>query len=101
MFCKIVAGEIPAEFLYEDEKCVIFKDINPQKKTHILIVPRKHIRTIADMEPGDEKVVGHLILCAKNIAKQLKLPGYKLIFNVGKEGGQEVFHIHLHLMSDY
>jgi histidine triad (HIT) family protein len=100
LFCKIVAGEINNEFLYEDEVCVIFKDINPKAKTHLLIVSKKHIDSIADLEDGDEKIVGHMVLCAKDIAKKMELSGYNLQFNVGKDGGQEVFHIHLHLMSN-
>lgn len=101
IFCKIISGQIPSQFLYEDENCVIFNDINPKAKTHLLAVPKKHIPTIADMEEGDEKIAGHLIRCAKNIAKEMGLKGYQLQFNVGKDGGQEVFHIHMHLMSKF
>lgn len=100
VFCKIIGGEIKSDFLHEDELCVVFKDINPKMKTHLLVVPKSHIPTIADMQEGDEGVIGHLINIAKNIAKNLGLSGYKLQFNVGKEGGQEVFHVHLHLMSN-
>ncbi len=100
IFCKIAAGEIKSEFLHEDEICVIFRDINPKAKTHLLVVPKVHIPTIADMKEGDEKIVGHLVNMAKNIGKKLNLSGYKLQFNVGKDGGQEVFHIHLHLMAN-
>ena len=89
-----------AEFLYEDEKVVVFKDIAPKMKTHLLVVPKKHVPTIAEMEEGDEKLVGHMIKVAKEVAAERELPGYKLQFNVGKAGGQEVFHIHLHLMSN-
>ncbi|MBT3865102.1 histidine triad nucleotide-binding protein [Candidatus Peregrinibacteria bacterium] len=99
IFCKIVDKEIPTEFLYEDETCVIFPDINPAAKTHLLVVPKKHIPTIADLEEGDEKIVGHMVKKAKDIAKEKGLTGYKLQFNVGKDGGQEIFHIHLHLTS--
>lgn len=101
IFCKIVKKEIPSEFLHEDGICVAFNDINPKAATHLLIVPKKHIPTIAEMEEGDEKIIGHMVLCAKNMAKKLNLPGYKLQFNVGKDGGQEVFHVHLHLMSKF
>lgn len=100
VFCKIINKEIPTEFLHEDELCIIFRDIYPKAKTHILVVPKKHIPTIAEMEEGDEKIIGHLINIAKNIAKKMTLAGYKLQFNVGKDGGQEVFHVHLHLMSN-
>jgi len=101
IFCKLISGEIKTDFLYQDDKCVIFKDIHPKTKTHLLIVPSKHIPTIAEMEEGDEKIIGHMILCAKNLAKKLGLPGYQLQFNVGRDGGQEVFHVHMHLMSNF
>lgn len=101
IFCKIISGQIPSQFLYEDENCVIFKDINPKAKTHLLVVPKKHVPTIAEMKDEDVKIVDHMIVCAKNIAKKMGLSGYQLMFNVGKSGGQEVFHIHMHLMSKF
>lgn len=101
IFCKILNKEIPTEFIYEDDFCVIFKDINPKAATHLLIVSKKHIDSIAVLEESDSQIVGKMILAAKKIAKKLNLKGYKLLFNVGKDGGQEVFHIHLHLMSKF
>ena len=83
------------EFLYEDEGCVVFRDINPKAKTHLLLVSKRHIPSIADMEEGDEQVVGYLFKIAQKVAKDLTLPGYKLQINVGKEGGQEIFHLHI------
>lgn len=100
VFCKIIDKQIPTEVLYEDDICMIFPDINPAAKTHLLIIPKKHIPTIADLEPADESTVGHMIGKARDIAKKRNIDGYKLLFRVGKGGGQEVFHIHLHLMSD-
>ncbi len=100
IFCKIINKEIPCEFLYEDENCVIFKDIHPKAKTHLLVIPKKHIHSIAEMEEGDEKIVGHLTRCAKEIGSKLNLSGYQLQINVGKDGGQEIFHLHIHLMSN-
>ena len=100
IFCKIINKEIPSEFLYEDENCVIFKDIHPKAKTHLLVLPKKHIPSIAEMEEGDEKIVGHLTRCAKSIGSKLNLSGYQLQINVGKDGGQEIFHLHIHLMSN-
>ena len=100
IFCKISNKEIPTEILYEDDVCVIFPDRSPSAKTHLLIVSKKHIPTIADMEEGDELIVGHMVKQAKEMAKEKGLTGYKLQFNVGKGGGQEIFHIHLHLLSD-
>lgn len=101
IFCKIILGEIPSALIHNDDKCVAFNDINPRSKTHVLIVSKKHIASIAEMDEGDELLIGHMIACAKKIAKDLVLSGYKLQFNVGKDGGQEVFHVHLHLMSNF
>ncbi len=99
IFCKIVSGVIPSTFLYEDDKCVAFKDIHPKEKTHLLIVPKKHIHSISEMEDGDEAIAGHLLHVAKKLGKDLGLSGYKLQINVGKDGGQEIFHLHVHLLS--
>ncbi len=103
LFCKIVAKEIPSTFVHENGELVAFNDIYPKAKTHVLIVPRKHISTIMDLKEDeqDEILVGKMVLAARDIAKEKGLPGYKLTFNVGKTGGQEIFHIHLHLMSDH
>ena len=101
VFCKIINGEIPSKFLHEDEKSVVFRDLHPKDKTHLLIVPKKHIHSIAEMEEGDEKIVGHLLLMAQKIGRDLNLPGYKLQINVGRDGGQEIFHLHVHLLSKF
>jgi len=101
LFCGIRDKKIPSEIVYEDEHCLVFKDIHPQAPVHLLLVPRKHIASIADLEAGDEKTVGHLIKVAKEIAAQKKLTGYKLQFNVGKDGGQIIFHLHLHLLGGF
>ena len=100
IFCKVIAGHFNTEFLYADDVCVVFKDIHPKANTHLLFVPRKHIHSIAEMEEGDEKIAGHLMRCAKKVAADLGLSGYKLQINVGKDGGQEVFHLHVHLLSN-
>ena len=99
IFCKIISKEIPSEFLYEDDQCVAFNDIHPKAKTHLLIVPKKHIATVADISDDDSDLMAHLILVAKNLGIKKDLSSYKLQFNVGKGAGQEVFHIHLHQMS--
>jgi len=99
IFCKIIAKEIPSEFVYEDELCVAFKDIYPKAPVHFLLVPKKHIPTVSDIEDGEEKLMGHLIKIAKNLAKKEKCEGYRLTFNVHEKGGQEVFHVHMHLMG--
>jgi len=102
IFCKIIKKEIPSEIIYEDDDVVAFNDISPKARTHVLIVPKKHIDTIKDLkeDEADEELVGKMILAARNIAKEKNLDGYQLLFNVGKSAGQIVFHIHLHLMSN-
>lgn len=100
LFCKIIAKQIPSTTVYEDDICVAFKDINPKARIHFLLCPRKHIPTIADLQEGDEKLTGHLVKVAKELAKQNECKGYQLLFNVGKEAGQIIFHIHLHLMGN-
>jgi histidine triad (HIT) family protein len=101
LFCKIVAGEIPANIVYQDEYCLAFRDINPQAPTHVLIIPRQHIATINDVDPENTQLVGHLVLAAKKIARAEKLSddGYRLILNCNADAGQTVFHIHVHLLG--
>ncbi len=99
IFCKIANKEIASQFLMEDENCVIFRDIHPKAPTHLLIVPKKHISSISEMKLGDEIVVGKMVDAARKIAEKLGIGGYNLQINVGKDGGQEIFHIHIHLMS--
>lgn len=101
LFCKIAAGEFNTEFLYSDEQIVAFRDIHPQAPTHVLIIPRKHIATINDVDDDDAALVGKMVLVAKKVAKECGLAesGYRLVFNCNEDGGQEVFHIHLHLLG--
>lgn len=101
IFCKIVAGEIPADIVYEDEQVLAFRDIAPQAPTHILIIPRKHIASINEAEPEDQAVLGKLLLSARHLAQAegLSDAGYRLVINTGEHGGQTVFHIHLHLLG--
>jgi len=101
IFCKIINKEIDSEFIYEDEYCLAFKDINPKAKTHVLLVTREHIPTLNDVSTSNDFSILALIYAAKKISKKLELPGYKFQINVGKEGGQEIFHLHAHLMSNY
>ncbi|KKQ70920.1 MAG: histidine triad (HIT) protein, Hit-like protein involved in cell-cycle regulation [Candidatus Peregrinibacteria bacterium GW2011_GWC2_39_14] len=100
IFCKIIAKQIPSEFIYEDDLCIAFKDINPKAKHHLLIVPKKHIGAVSDIEESNSALMGHLIFVAKKLGLEKNLAHYKLQFNVGRGAGQEVFHVHLHLMSD-
>lgn len=101
LFCRILDGEIPAEVIYESAAAIAFRDINPQAPTHVLIIPRRHISTINELEDGDEEIVGQLFLVAKNVARQEGLAddGYRVVMNCGEGAGQSVFHIHLHLFG--
>lgn len=100
VFCKIVAGEIPAKTVYEDETVIAFHDIHPEMPVHILLIPRQHIASIARAEDDDATLLGHLFTVSRRIAKDLSLPGYKLNVNVESAGGQDVMHVHMHLKSD-
>jgi histidine triad (HIT) family protein len=99
LFCKIVAGEIPADKVYEDDFVLAFNDIDPQAPTHILIIPKIHISSTNDAK--DENLMGKLIITAKNLARDLGFSenGYRLVINCGDDGGQAVGHIHLHLLA--
>lgn len=99
IFCKIVKEEIPADKIFENEKMVAFNDINPKARAHILIVPKKHIESVKNLKEADKELAGELILAAQKIAKDKSFEGYKLVINVGREGGQIVDHLHLHLLS--
>lgn len=101
LFCRIVDGDIPADVVYQSDAAIAFRDINPQAPTHVLIIPRRHVSTINDLNAGDEELVGNLVLAAKEIARQEGLAddGYRVVMNCGEEAGQSVFHIHLHLLG--
>jgi len=97
LFCKIAHRKLPSEIVYEDEKVLAFKDIQPKASIHFLIIPKNHIESIK--APQSEKVVPELISAAKKIAEEKGIAGYKLLFNVGREGGQIVDHLHLHFLA--
>jgi len=101
LFCKIVAGEIPAEIIYEDDRVLAFRDISPQAPTHALVIPRKHIATLNDLQPDDAELVGQMLLAAKAIAAKDDIAddGYRTVFNCNAGAGQTVFHIHLHVLG--
>lgn len=101
LFCKIIAGDIPANIIYEDEIAMAFMDINPQAPFHALIIPRKHIATLNDMSTEDRETVGHLQWVAAKLAEDngFAADGYRTVFNCNKHGGQTVYHIHLHLLG--
>lgn len=101
LFCRIAAGEIAAKIVHEDERALAFEDINPQAPTHVLVIPRRHIATLNDLEGEDEGLVGHLITVARNIARERGHAdaGYRMVLNCNAAAGQTVFHIHLHLLA--
>ncbi|MEK7464400.1 MAG: HIT domain-containing protein [Patescibacteria group bacterium] len=101
IFCKIVGKEISTEFAYEDDEMLAFKDIKPSAPVHYLLIPKEHIPSIAYVEVNNKDVVFKLILIAKKLAEGSGLKGYKLVFNVGREGGQIIDHLHLHLMGGW
>jgi histidine triad (HIT) family protein len=101
LFCKILDGEIPAELIYESETAVAFRDINPQAPTHALVIPRKHISTINDIEQDDQAIIGSLYTAAREIAATdgIADDGYRAVMNCNEGAGQSVFHIHLHVLG--
>ncbi|MGK7888495.1 MAG: histidine triad nucleotide-binding protein [Leptolyngbyaceae cyanobacterium] len=100
IFGKIIRKEIPADIVYEDDLALAFRDISPQAPVHILVIPKKPIPMLADASDGDQTLLGHLLLTAKTIAAQEGLTdGYRVVINTGEEGGQTVFHLHLHILG--
>lgn len=103
IFCQIIRKEAPADFLYENDSLVVFKDIHPHAPVHLLIVPRRHIRSVNDMDAGDGAIISEMILTGKMMAERtgIAASGYKLLFNVERGGGQVIFHLHLHLLGGW
>lgn len=101
IFCRIVAGEIPAQKVYEDELCLAFHDLNPQAPVHVLVIPREHIASLSHAKPEQGGVLGHLMLTAARIATETNIEqtGYRTVINTGEHGGQSVFHIHVHVLG--
>ncbi|MDH3991747.1 MAG: histidine triad nucleotide-binding protein [Gammaproteobacteria bacterium] len=100
IFGKIVSGEIPSEFIYEDDHCVAINDISPQAPVHVLVIPKKGIPRLVDAQPEDQDLLGHLLLAAGKIAEQLGVAeAFRLIINNGSGAGQTVFHLHLHIIA--
>ncbi|MFA7096446.1 MAG: histidine triad nucleotide-binding protein [Gammaproteobacteria bacterium] len=101
LFCRMVAGEIKPDVVYEDADVLAFRDINPQAPTHVLIIPKRHVATLNDLEPEHAELVGKLFLAARHIAQQEGIAerGYRTVFNCNQDAGQAVFHIHLHLLG--
>ena len=103
IFCQIISGERPSDFLYQDESLVVFKDIFPHAPVHLLIVPRRHIRSVNDIQEGEKEILSQMILMGKQMAGEqgIDQKGYKLLFNVERGGGQVIFHLHLHLVGGW
>ena len=100
IFTKIINREIPADIVYEDDLALAFKDINPQAPVHILVIPKQPIPKLADANPQDQALLGHLLLTAKKVAEDAGLTnGYRVVINTGEDGGQTVYHIHLHVLG--
>jgi histidine triad (HIT) family protein len=101
IFCRIVAGELPSDIVYQDEDFLAFRDILPKAPTHVLIIPKTHITSVAELAEGQQKLAGRLIIIAKNLAEKegIAKKGYRLVINCGSEGGQLVPHLHLHLIG--
>lgn len=101
LFCEIVAGRVPAKVAYQDDDVLAFSDIKPQAPVHLLIVPKRHITSLNDLEPGDDAIVGSVVRRAKVLAAEYGLAerGYRVVFNCGEDAGYSVYHIHLHLVG--
>ena len=101
IFCKIGAGVVPSDTVFEDELIRAFSDIHPKAPTHILVIPKEHIESVAHLTGAHEALAGKLLAVARDIASNLGLAGYKLVFNVGRDGGQVIDHLHLHLLGGW
>jgi histidine triad (HIT) family protein len=99
IFCKIAAGDIPARKVYEDDDMIAFHDIAPKAATHLLLIPKRHIVNLDDLQPSDADLISKLMLSVAKIANQQQLSGYRTITNTGAESGQEVFHLHFHILG--
>ena len=100
IFGKIISGEIPSEFLYEDEHCIAINDISPQAPVHVLVIPKRAIPRLVDAQPDDQALLGHLLLAAGKVAQQLGVDeAFRLVINNGEGAGQTVFHLHLHIIA--
>ena len=97
IFCKIINGDFGTEFVYENESVVVFNDINPKADTHLLVVPRLHVESLNELNNKD--LLGDLLLAVKDVTKKLGINSYKTVINTGKEAGQEVFHLHIHILA--
>lgn len=102
IFCKIIKGEIPKDFIYEDKKVVVFADIKPSAPVHLLIIPKKHIAKLQDLGDNSKELLGHILLTANKVAEMKNIKkGFKIVINCGPDGGQKVPHLHVHLLGGW
>lgn len=100
IFQRIIDKEVPAKIAHEDDLCLAFHDVNPQAPVHVLVIPKQPIKSLAELADADQALVGHLLLVCRNLAAQLKLEGgYRIVANIGPDGGQSVDHLHFHLLG--
>jgi histidine triad (HIT) family protein len=100
VFSRIIRGEIPARIIHDDDRCLAFHDVAPQAPTHVLVIPKRPIASLADVSPADADLLGHLVVVATGLARSLGLAdGYRLVVNCGRDGGQSVDHLHVHLLG--
>lgn len=99
LFCKIIAGDIPSNKVYEDELCYAFYDIDPQAPTHFLMVPKAHISSVSAVDESNQAILGHMFTVIAKLAKELGLDSYRVVSNIGVQAGQSVFHLHFHVLS--
>lgn len=101
LFCKIARGQLPSDTVYEDGELKVFRDIHPKAPIHLLVIPKEHIQSVAQLEVNHNDVILKIIHTAKEVARKMGLEGYKLVFNVGKDGGQVINHLHLHVLGGW
>ena len=99
LFCKIIAGDIPSNKVYEDDLCYAFYDIDPQAPTHFLVIPKAHITSVSAVDESNQTTVGHIFAVIAKITKELGLDSYRVVSNIGEQAGQSVFHLHFHVLS--
>ncbi|MDO5301722.1 MAG: histidine triad nucleotide-binding protein [Tissierellia bacterium] len=99
IFCAIGAGDVPSDKLYEDPQCVAFRDLSPQAPTHFLVIPKEHIPSLAEFREDQEALLGHILAVIRDLAQREGLEGYRVVTNIGEEGGQSVPHLHFHVLG--
>jgi histidine triad (HIT) family protein len=99
LFCKIMAGEIPGDFVHQDEHCVVIRDINPQAPMHVLVIPREHLESLDDASQKEEGLLGHLLRVGARVANEESQDSYRTVINTGAGAGQSVFHVHVHVLG--